>query len=168
MKAYERSICTASQAILETAPGLNVLGQREWERRGKGSGVPGKGKVLSRSEEIVRRNRERAEREAVAAAVAAAAAGEVEGSVGSVAGEGGGSGGGEDHAGTGPATQQQPAQPRRGSAATMRVKWRFLASTAQLGADETVVDIDAEVAALTSLSGREEEWGARQMALDPI
>ncbi|KPI34902.1 uncharacterized protein AB675_3811 [Cyphellophora attinorum] len=156
VKSYERMICTSAQAILQKAPKLGVLAQRKWV-----------GPVGGRGEELRRRNAERAAalrrlEEGLAvvddgASVNAALTGVGEASsVFSALGAALQQASGESHV---------PA--RRKSAATVRVKWRLLADVSQLRDDEVVVDIDAEVAALSPKHG-EEETGARQIALDPI
>lgn len=54
-------------------------------------------------------------------------------------------------------------------AATTRIKWRFLASESQMADDEVVIDLQAEVAALSAKAGGlADDEGPRQMALDPI
>jgi hypothetical protein len=152
-------ICTSAQAILQKAPKLGVLAQRKWV-----------GPVGGRGEELRRRNAERA-----------AALRQLEQGLATVDGGAVGTGAAAAATGVGEASSvfsalgaalqqasgESSVPARRDSAATVRVKWRLLADVSQLREDEVVVDIDAEVAALSPKHG-EEEAGARQMALDPI
>jgi hypothetical protein len=157
VKSYERMICTSAQAILQKAPKLGVLAQRKWV-----------GPVGGRGEELRRRNAERA---AALRRLEEGLAAADDGAVGAAAAPAGVGEAASVFSALGAALQQASGESqvpaRRDSAATVRVKWRFLADEAQLRDDEVVVDIDAEVAALTPQRG-EEEAGARQMALDPI
>ena len=49
---------------------------------------------------------------------------------------------------------------------TIRVKWRFLANESQMEPDETIVDVEKELAELTK-GGVAKDEGSVQMALDP-
>jgi hypothetical protein len=92
--------------------------------------------------------------DAAAAAAAAASAGLAESS-----GGGGGVGGG---GAVGLIVKRQVEEQ-----ATTRIKWRFLASEAQMDEGEELVDLQAEVNALMARYDPAGE-GPRQMALDPI
>ena len=56
---------------------------------------------------------------------------------------------------------------RSRKATTSRIKWRFLASESQLWQEETVVDLNADLAMLAAKHGDEDE-GSVQSALDPF
>ena len=160
VKSYERSLCLAAQAILQKAPNLSIVVQREWTRP-----------TQSRSEAISRKNRQRAEaassnvmRGISSEALAMLNTNVITDMYRTT------SGGNRDPAlpsGAGTDTNL-PNPVQRESATTVRVKWRFLAERAQMGEDEAEVDIDAEVALLTGAGKGWEDEGARQMALDPI
>ena len=62
----------------------------------------------------------------------------------------------------------QSLDPERSrKATTSRIKWRFLASESQLWEEETIVDLNADLAMLAAKSGDENE-GSVQSALDPF
>lgn len=167
VRSYERSICTAARAIVHKAPRLRIVAQREFVRP-----------TTSRAEEIRRRNAERAAQQQQEETVPTMSATATPAGISAVTD-----------------VQPSPSQPnlpilsvsslsstpeaamdsshpsaQSDKPATMRVKWRFLAGVSQLHANESPVDIEGEVLALTLRTGNvnDEELGARQMALDPI
>lgn len=142
----------------------------------------------SRGQEIARRNAERAARQAEEAAFLAVDAANAASAAGDTASENTTNFDNEGNQSGVPAASSPPPPPaappsaqhspppsqpseRRSSATTTRVKWRFLASPAQMLPNETEVDIRAEVAIFTAKGPKgeqAEDEGARQMALDPI
>lgn len=155
VKAHERSICTAGLLIVERAPRLRLVAERRWVRH-----------LGGRSRELMRRNLLRAEAEGAVHAIpglGVAPPPPPSPADGAIAASAGGASSGGPSGGVEAGTLKKPEEQ-----ATTRIKWRFLASESQMWEDETVVDLQAEVAALTGKGTGADAEGPRQMALDLI
>ncbi|ETN43121.1 uncharacterized protein HMPREF1541_02279 [Cyphellophora europaea CBS 101466] len=152
VRAYERSLCIASQAIVTKTPCLRVVAERRYAPPRMGRGA------LVRLQNLERAKRGRQQQQLLLAAETGSGSASAEAALAR--------GFGFDASGidvTETTKQGTMGQPPT----TTRIKWRFLETQAQMWKEEVRVDIDAEVELLTARGSAEEEQGARQMALDP-